>query len=198
MDGFERRRARKELQILEASEKLFMQYGVKKTSIAEIAKEANVSQVTIYNYFENKTNLVHQVFLHYISKATEDFVQLVNSSIAFPEKIKHLIFNEKALTQNMNPDFYAHLMQEYRTDVDFANRYNEEYVNPLLRKLFDEGKETGYIDPNINPDALLFYVQMLISYAQNLQGIENMLPLAEDIVKLFFYGLFGERDTENK
>ncbi|WP_239257220.1 TetR/AcrR family transcriptional regulator [Listeria ilorinensis] len=198
MDGFERRRVRKELQILEASEKLFMQYGVKKTSIAEIAKEANVSQVTIYNYFENKTNLAHQVFLHYVSKATDDFIQLVNSSLAFPEKIKHLIFNEKMLAQNMNPDFYAYLMEEYSLDADFATQYNEEYVNPLLRKLFDEGKEAGYIDPNINPDALFIYVQMLISYAQNSPGIENMLPLAEDIVKLFFYGLFGERHTDDK
>ena len=54
MDGFERRRQNKKNSILKASLKLFKQYGYNKVSVAEIAKEASVSQVSIYNYFKSK------------------------------------------------------------------------------------------------------------------------------------------------
>ena len=54
MDGFERRRQNKKNSILKASLKLFKQYGYNKVSVAEIAKEASVSQVSIYNYSHRK------------------------------------------------------------------------------------------------------------------------------------------------
>ena len=54
-NGFERRKERKKTDILQASLNLFIKYGTKKVAISEIAQKAQVSQVTIYNYFENKS-----------------------------------------------------------------------------------------------------------------------------------------------
>ena len=66
MDGFEKRREQKKKDILKAALSLFQQYGVQKVTISEIAKKANVSQVTIYNYFESKDNLL-AMFLNIMS-----------------------------------------------------------------------------------------------------------------------------------
>lgn len=50
MNGFERRKERKKESIRQAAMQLFMEHGMRKVSIGEIADKAGVSQVTIYNF----------------------------------------------------------------------------------------------------------------------------------------------------
>ncbi len=57
MNGFEIRRENKINDKLNAALKHFSMYGIKKDIIDEISKSANVSQVSIYNFFESKENL---------------------------------------------------------------------------------------------------------------------------------------------
>ena len=97
MDGFERRRELKKRNILDAALNLFLTNGVQKVSIAEIASKAAVSQVTIYNYFESKDNLVHEVITYYVDRVWNDYEQLFNSSLPFYEKVKQIIFDKKKL-----------------------------------------------------------------------------------------------------
>ena len=88
MDGFQRRREAKKMQILQAAIEMFSNNGVKNASIAEIAKKANVSQVSIYNFFENKDNLAKEAFLNYMDEKMEKSEQLLNTNLTFPEKFK--------------------------------------------------------------------------------------------------------------
>ncbi|WP_163651820.1 TetR/AcrR family transcriptional regulator [Listeria sp. PSOL-1] len=121
-------------------------------------KEEDVSQVTIYNYFESKDNLSRRVFLYYIEQATKDFEKLIYSNVSFPEKIKHLLFNEADMSTNMNPNYYESFMTEYSRDPDFAQIYNDKYIIPLLEHLFAEGASARYIDYTLNSQVLIFYM----------------------------------------
>ncbi|WP_166417971.1 TetR/AcrR family transcriptional regulator [Cochlodiniinecator piscidefendens] len=55
--------------IVEAAFKLFAHYGVKKTTISEIAVEAKVSRQTLYNAFASKEELMCGAMHHYAQKA---------------------------------------------------------------------------------------------------------------------------------
>ena len=57
MDGNEKRKQQKRRQILTSATKVFSEQGYKKASIAQIAKEAKSSQVTLYKYFPSKVEL---------------------------------------------------------------------------------------------------------------------------------------------
>ena len=63
MDGYERRRQNKKNAILKAALELFSMYGYNKVSVAEIARKASVSQVSIYNYFNSKENLKQELLI---------------------------------------------------------------------------------------------------------------------------------------
>src|SRR5690606_40823795 len=65
---------------------LFQEYGVQKVTIAEIAKKAHVSQVTIYNYFESKDNLVYHVFKYYVDNIWEEQKEMLESDIPRSEE----------------------------------------------------------------------------------------------------------------
>ena len=195
LDGFERRREQKKMNILEAALTLFMEYGVQKISIAEIAKKANVSQVTIYNYFDSKHNLVREVFLYYVDQATDEFDQILNSPTSFPEKIKQLIFAKKEVANQIHEDFYQYLMKEYTTGVNYIEKMYVEQIIPRLIDLFNEGKKLGYVDPNVSNEAILFFIQAVHEYIQREDVYQKILPLTEDIMRLMFYGIVGKKEN---
>ncbi|WP_332628674.1 TetR/AcrR family transcriptional regulator [Halalkalibacter flavus] len=194
MDGFQRRKEQKKRNILEAALTLFMEYGISKVSISEIAKEANVSQVTIYNYFESKHQLIHDVFIYYVDKASSDFEKIVYSDTPFPDKIKRIIFNKKEVAKQINEEFYQYLMKEYSTEGNYIEKIYVEKAVPYFTVLFKEGKEQGFIDPNLSEEAILFYVQMLKDYIQSEDVYQKILPLTEDITNIFFYGIIGKQE----
>lgn len=60
MEGLQKRKERTRDGILRVSLELFRDYGIKKVSIGDIARRADVSPVTIYNHFGSKEKLVRE------------------------------------------------------------------------------------------------------------------------------------------
>jgi len=61
-------------QILEKAEDLFLRYGLKSVTMDDIARKLGMSKKTLYQYVENKTDLVSKIMLAHIEteKAKED------------------------------------------------------------------------------------------------------------------------------
>lgn len=192
MNGFERRKELKKTNILETALASFLKYGIHKVSVAEIAREANVSQVTIYNYFESKENLAKEVIAFYVDQIWEEYEELFDSDLPFPDKVKKIIFEKNDYAEQINEDFFNDFMKEYATEDNYILKFYTEIALPKFLKLFDEGKEQGYVDPSISNEAILFYIQMFAEYMQRDGVIHNMLPMTEDLTKLFFFGVAGK------
>jgi AcrR family transcriptional regulator len=196
MNGFERRKELKKNNILEAALQLFMEYGVQKVSVAEIAKKANVSQVTIYNYFESKDNLIHLVFRFYVDQIWDEMKSLFISDIPYDEKIKQLISIKNVPT--MNHAFYQDLLNDYATGQSYVEEVYLKEGLPLLINFVNDGKKQGNINSTLSNEAILFYLQMFQEYMRKPEVAQTLLPISEDITKLFFYGIAGQKqDNKN-
>lgn len=191
MDGFQRRKERKIDTILNAALSLFKDFGIKKVSVTEIADQANVSQVTIYNYFGSKDDLTHAVMVYYLEEIWRDYEILLDSNHSYDEKIKQIIFKEGEIANQISDTFFKEFMKYYKAD-SYINDYYTNKVVPRMIQFFDEGKRLGYINPNISNEAILFYIQMFMEYMQREEVNTKILPLTEDVMTLFFYGIFGK------
>ncbi|MCR2821453.1 TetR/AcrR family transcriptional regulator [Lederbergia panacisoli] len=198
MDGFTRRKEMKKSDILNAAWALFMEFGVQKVSVAEIARKANVSQVTIYNYFESKENLVHEVIIFYIDKEWLEYELLLKSNVPFPDKIKQIIFNKKETANKIHEDFYQYFMKEYAAEMSYIENLYIEKTVPSFINLFNEGKEQGYIDKDLSNEAILFYIQMMKEHMQREDVYQKVLPMTEELMNLLFYGIMGKKEDEKK
>ena len=67
-DQFKQIREEKKALILETALKLFAKNGYHSTSISKIANEAGISKGLLYNYFENKEDLLKHIFNNVIDK----------------------------------------------------------------------------------------------------------------------------------
>ena len=193
MDGFARRREQKKKDILEAALALFMKYGVQKVSVAEIAKEANVSQVTIYNYYESKDNLIQLVYQHYVDQIWEEMERLFTSDLPYEDKVKQMISLKDVSNPTISDVFYEDLVKDYGTGQSYVEEKYEKEGLPLLMEFVNEGKEQGYIDPALSNEAILVYLQMFQEYMRRDGVAQTLIPIAEDLTKLFFYGIAGKK-----
>lgn len=195
MDGFQQRKEMKRKAILEAALSLFMKHGVQKVSVSKIAQEANVSQVTIYNYFESKDNLIHEVTVYYIDKEWQTYERLLHSDQPFPEKIKQIIFNKTEVANHIHEDFYQYFMKDYAEGDSYVEQLYKEKAIPGFITLFEEGRKKGYIDPELSNEAILFFIQMMKEYMQRKDIYEQILPMTEEIMNLLFYGIVGKKHS---
>jgi len=194
MDGFQRRREQKENAILQAALTLFMDAGVQKVSIAEIAAKANVSQVTIYKYFESKDNLTQLVLKFYVDQIWEEQKKQLNSDLPFLDKIKQITFSKSEYANQISNQFFQYFMNDYSTGKSYVEEIYTKEAIPRMIALFNEGKEQGYIDEDMSSEAILVYMQMFKDYLQQKSVALTVLPMTEDLTKLFFYGIVGKKE----
>jgi AcrR family transcriptional regulator len=66
----DRRIAARQEQILEAAAAVFSRYGYERATMREIAEKADLSEGTLYNYFENKVDLLNGVARSFADEIT--------------------------------------------------------------------------------------------------------------------------------
>ena len=109
----------KKEQVIEAARRLFHQFGFKKVSMDEIAKEAGVTKKTIYMYFGSKEELL-KYFIQEEIRNMEDIVEKVETQqLDFFETVNQAIYE----------------ILQYRKHQDFLNiiaREGELLKNPVI------------------------------------------------------------------
>jgi AcrR family transcriptional regulator len=167
MNGFERRREEKKEAILYAAKELFKQYGFNKVSIAEIAKKASVSSVSIYNFFESKENLKNQL----LKKLWEDYYQtimsIVNSDETIQKKIEKFFFTIADYSRNYTTNFLA---QSLRSQLEIEENFTEVQlasIEKAMSSLLEQGKKEGVIKNNITTATMLNFIDMFRYYIIN-------------------------------
>lgn len=187
MNGFEIRRENKMKDILAAALKLFSMHGIKNVSIAEIAKSANVSQVSIYNFFQSKENLARQAFFKIMDDIMSDMEALVESDLTFKEKVNKMHFMSTNSSNTFNEIFNQIDFVKDPLIHKFLDEYGENNTIPLLMRLIEQGKLEGDLDKGISSESILIYIHAVNKALQS--NLDK--KVRSDLGKLFFYGIFG-------
>jgi AcrR family transcriptional regulator len=200
MNGFERRKQLKMQQIREAALDLFSHFGVQKVSIQDIAQRANVSPVTIYNYFGSKEDLLLDVLSNYFETRLQQFLKIINSDLSFQEKIGKMVEAKVEETKKLSPSFIQSIFMTTGPVRELIQTFAAEKSIPHLMELLEEGKKEGYISNDLSPELLLFYIQLLfdgISKQSHLFSSEDQRDKhTKQLIHLFFYGLMGQKKED--
>ncbi|ANX11893.1 hypothetical protein ABE41_007720 [Fictibacillus arsenicus] len=190
MNGYERRKEQKKMDIKKAAFTLFQQQGVKDIKIEDIAKEAGVSQVTIYNHFGSKEALFREVIKDYTIEQYEFHKDLFDKNISFLEKMKTSILHKTKQVANIHPEVIREMMLVDEELRAYLTEFQSSHAIPLIMQLIKDAQKTGEINPDLSEQSIMVYIQlfnndMLISMIT----AENGKKLASDIFQMFFYGL---------
>jgi AcrR family transcriptional regulator len=104
--------------VLSATLRLISAQGFHGTPMAQIAKESGTSAGIIYHYFENKEDLLNQLYLHVKTKCAEQVLTTVKENAAAENKIRQILRNI----------FYYYI--ENWDELSFAEQYEN---SPLIQ-----------------------------------------------------------------
>ncbi|MGV3487791.1 MAG: TetR/AcrR family transcriptional regulator [Tuberibacillus sp.] len=198
MSGFERIKEEKKARIRQAAFKLFTENGYKNVKISDIARAADVSQVTIYNHFENKEALFRDVMIRFMEDQYTRFQEVIESEQTFKEKMAY-IFKEKIETATvLNPEIMQRILVDDPVLSDYLRRLGMEKGIPMTVHLIEEGKQLGEVNPQYSTESILIYLNMFELASEKYPEIftgENRLSLMQDLLHLVFYGLLGKQKS---
>ena len=165
--------------LLKATLSLINNNGFHAAPMSKIAKLAKVSPATIYIYFENKQDLVNQLYLEVKSAFSEHAFQ--NFSEKMPvKKGFDIIWNNIANYKIEKPEESNFLSQCDNTPmIDEKSRQEGlKNIEPLLN-LWERGKSEGIIK-NICPYILYAYAIYPLAFLMTAQEREDF-ELTEDL-----------------
>jgi len=195
MNGFERRREQKKDSIRRAALELFQSYGFRKVSINDIAQKAGVSQVTIYNHFGSKDELVHDVVKNLFYSLVSRYRDMIREEKPFLQKLEAIVFDKSELVGQFQGELIQAALSQDAEMRHFVESMWQGEINQLLIDLFEDGKKQGYVGSELSPEAILTYFEIIRLGMYNSPHIRAKLgnnpKLARELISVFTYGLNG-------
>ena len=187
----------KRQQILKAAVALFgRSHDVKKVSVEDIAAEARVSPTTIYNYFGTRDALVIDTAKALMREILKMSLGVLRSDLPFPEKLKAIIAGKMDLAGQYSKEVLGKLLGDGKSTAVFGRELYETEVKPLWLEFIASGKKEGYIDPSVDDEALLVYLDMLragvAAKPELTANYQENMPLLLKISRLMFFGFINK------
>jgi TetR/AcrR family fatty acid metabolism transcriptional regulator len=124
-------RARRE-QIVEAATRVFAEKGFRRATIREVAREAGISEGTIYNYFEDKYAILMAILekLNETERRAEDFEE--GMVAPFGEFLGEYLRRRMSLMWE-NREVFRVVLSEMLVNVELRELYLRQVLTPTMR-----------------------------------------------------------------
>lgn len=197
MDGYKKRTLQK-MESIEKSTTKLLSLPLNDIKIADIAKLANVSQVSIYNYYGSKEALLKATIIRLMDQQFEETKQMLSSNIPFNEKIKELFIRKKNGLDIINLEMFTALMKKDPELQELVLDFTMNKSFKLLISLIDEGRSLGLVRNEVQNQTLLIYIQVLSQAFLNMDQTTSQYiqqkEVIDEIMNLFLYGLLKQED----
>jgi AcrR family transcriptional regulator len=136
--------------ILEVSQKLFFQHGIKAVSVDDICGELGISKKTLYMFFKSKDKIVSELIsIHLNQNQQVCFSTKMTTKDAIEELIEIYKFNYER-HKLINPIFISDIRKLYPNEwVKMENFLNISIIEVMMDNL-KRGQQEGYFRVHLN------------------------------------------------
>jgi AcrR family transcriptional regulator len=162
----DRRRDRREIpvEIVDATRKKFLHYGVNRTTMADVARAVGMSRQTLYEYVSSRDDLVDAVLVARIKEIAEDLKPLAAERMSFAEA---MVETSVAAIDRARSD--RELMNIFTTGPNdriqevVAGPYPEihDIVAELLGPLLDRAAESNLLRTDKTRDDIIDWIRVV-------------------------------------
>lgn len=129
---------------------ILLQHGINNLTISQIAKTAGVGKGTIYEYFENKEDIVFEIITVFIAEYESILQDLVSRDISTKEKVFHFLYqihgDEEGQRQlRIYREFLAISLANGTEGMIAFNKKCREKFEMILQDILQEGIRKGEI-----------------------------------------------------
>lgn len=178
--------------VLKAAIRLFAEKNYEATTMAEIAREANVSFGSVSIYFRNKEELFMACIVQPLEEFTKSLLEFDTSPNSYREEIQTFILKHFKLfsTQKEYLRLLVQVIGQYERFSEAFKVVNEnnEKINNKVSQLIVNGQQANQLAKGDAEKIAIAYVSLLfglrLSYADD-PSLENWNHFAEIAMRLF-------------
>ncbi|MDI6741424.1 MAG: TetR/AcrR family transcriptional regulator [Smithella sp.] len=191
--------------IIQSAIKVFARMGYDRATMDDVVSEAGCSKALVYLYWKNKAELFLSL-LDICGKQYSDFFHVILESAApYEEKITSFfpqfveIFNKNIELNKVS--HHGSLYMGHKPDENFRSRtesYYRDYIS-ALSALFQQGIDVGYLDPNLDVDALAFMAVAAVEGYIYMSVIAERIPPEKaftDIMNKYILPMMIKKEKE--
>ncbi len=163
-------------EILSKAQQLFQQYGLKKTTMDEIAADCGKAKSTLYHYFKSKEEVFDAVIQmemlnlrKYVKNKVEEHKGMIDKLIAYILEFHKEVFNKANLYRVMKQESSSR--EVARKHFLKMMEFEQAYIIRILEDGFDSGElETAKEDIPWQAEMFLASFYGLVQYGMEKDG----------------------------
>lgn len=178
--------------IIKTSHDLFWKFGIRRVTIEEICREANVSKMTFYRFFSNKPEIARAVVSNLFDKMITDYRKLMDKDIPFEEKIKQQLLMKFEGTMEISPELIKDIYGDPSSELFKYWKLRSDEVLQLVSEDYSHAQKMGWIRKDIKIEYII-YMSNKASEIVSDEELQKLYPdlqsLIMEIANMFFYGI---------
>lgn len=186
--------------IIEQAGELFLRYGIRSISMDEVASNLGMSKKTIYQYIENKDELIQQIILNHVQQDLDTFAGIREQS---ENSIEELMRFGKYLMESLrkiSPAVMYDLQKYHQDSWCQMEELHKKFIYSLIRENIERGQAQKLYREEIDVDiAARLYVG-----ASMLVMDEDSFPIKDyrkdrvmvEIIHQFIHGWASDEGLE--
>jgi len=141
--------------IIKEASTLFMKYGIKSVTMDDISRSLGISKKTVYQYFNDKNEIVNRVAKTHLEKERRNFEEMqIDAENAIDKLYRHSRFLRKSF-EKMNPVVLFDLKKYHKDAWQLFVAYKKNIFSKSMIETLNEGIKQGYFRESIDPEILI-------------------------------------------
>lgn len=178
--------------IMTSAIELFRQFGFKSVTMDDMARRAGLSKKTLYQFFENKDQVVTQSVRWYKSELCKDCMDALNNSSNAVEGFVKIQGMLDSTYKDINPVLISELQRFYHEGYLQFRKGLEEDVEQVKQNI-EQGIREGNYREDIDAELLAkFHIEsamMILQPNMMVKDRYDMLRVNQAVTEHFLYGI---------
>ncbi len=186
--------------IVSAAKTLFWKHGIRRVSIEDICQEADVSKMTFYKYFSNKSAAAIYVIEKIFESGMQAYKAIYNSDLSYEAKVLKIIELKMSNTHELSQELFNDLYKNKDEEIDSSIENIKNKMLKIYLEDFSASQLKGEIRSDVKPELLLYFLNHFTEMFTN-ENLVKLYPNPEQMMKevlsFFFYGMMPNKEKLN-
>lgn len=185
---------------LKRTAELFLRYGIKSITMDDVARELGISKKTLYQFVENKNDLVQKVMDLHIQEERAECLLLSEQSENAVEEILRVMESNNQQMQQMKSNIIYDLQKYHREAWEKIQEFIQGFLYGIVRQNIERGVREGLYRSDFDVDLL---ARMHISFSLLLfdetffpQQSYPKQPLFREFMLHYLYGIVSDKGLQ--
>ena len=131
-----------------------MKYGFKSVTMDDIARELGISKKTLYQFVDNKADLIQKVVCKFIDSEQETIDAIQKDSIDAIEEMLNIAKHIIQFLRKLTPTSIFDMQKYYKESWELVHELNNHHIYNVIKANLEKGIQQGYYREDLNPDII--------------------------------------------